>query len=82
MTTPVQNKRTGSTGIQSECDSWSFLKSETSFRHCVQYGFSVEDVANGKCRRIALLSQEGSVIAYLAMTRGVVPQTKCFRMDS
>jgi len=27
---------------------------------------------------IALLSQEGSVIAFFAMTRGVVPQTKCF----
>jgi len=30
----------------------------------------------------ALLSQEGSVIAFFAMTRGVVPQTKCFRMHS
>jgi hypothetical protein len=31
---------------------------------------------------IALLSQEGSVIAFFAMTRGVVPQKKCLRMHS
>jgi uncharacterized membrane protein len=31
---------------------------------------------------IALLSQEGSVIAFSAMTRGVVPQAKYFRMHS
>jgi hypothetical protein len=32
--------------------------------------------------RTALLSQKGSVIAFFAMTRGVVPQTKCLRMHS
>ena len=32
--------------------------------------------------RIALLSQEGSVIAFFAMTRGVVPQTKGLGMHS
>jgi hypothetical protein len=31
---------------------------------------------------IALLSQEGSVIAFFAMTRGVVPHTKCLGMHS
>jgi hypothetical protein len=29
---------------------------------------------------MALLSQEGSVIAFFAMTRGVVPKTKYFGM--
>ena len=33
-------------------------------------------------KQIALLSQVGSVIAFFAMTRGMVPQTKCFRMHS
>ena len=33
-----------------------------------------------KVRDTALLSQEGSAIAFVAMTRGVVPHTKCFRM--
>ena len=37
---------------------------------------------DGEGRQIALLSQEGSVIAFFAMTRGVVPQTKCFRKHS
>ena len=32
--------------------------------------------------RFARLSQEGSVIAFFAMTRGVVPQTKCLGMHS
>jgi hypothetical protein len=31
---------------------------------------------------LAILSQEGSVIAFFAMTRGVVPQTKCLRMHT
>jgi hypothetical protein len=41
-----------------------------------------EDYGDAECRRIALLSQEGSVIAFFAMTRGVVPQTKYLRMHS
>src|SRR6185369_2355390 len=39
------------------------------------------DNGNPKCRRTALLSQEGSVIAFCAMTRGVVPQTKCTALE-
>jgi len=41
-----------------------------------------EDKGNGACTRIALLSQEGSVIAFFAMTRGVVPKRNVFRMRS
>jgi len=33
-----------------------------------------QEYGDGECRRIALLSQEGSVIAFFAMTRGVVPK--------
>jgi hypothetical protein len=44
--------------------------------------FGLADDSNGESRRIALLSQEGSVNALFATTRGVVPQTKCFRMHS
>ena len=33
-------------------------------------------------QRMALLSPEGSVIAFFAMTRGVVPQTIVLRMHS
>ena len=49
---------------------------------CPKQVRSQEDYGDAERGRIALLSQEGSVIAFFAMTRGVVPQTKCFRMHS
>jgi len=36
-------------------------------------GFHCGDFGDSEFKGIALLSQEGSVIAFVAMTRGVVP---------
>ena len=53
-------------------------KSQTT---AVQNSFCAQDYGDGECWRIALLRQ-GSVIAFSAMTREVVPQTKCLEMHS
>src|SRR4029079_15105814 len=42
-----------------------------------------KDIGNGECRRIALLSQEGSTIeTAVEIVRGVVPEPHSLRMQS
>ena len=50
--------------------------------HCCP-SFSAEDMDNGECNRIALLSQEGSTIeTAVEIVRGVVPEPHSLRMHS
>ena len=52
---------------------------QNSFRRASEV---IEEAGGIETGGPALLSQEGSVIACFAMTRGVVPQTKCLGMHS